>query len=436
MDDVASSSQTPGKGKNRVPAKQKKKKKEKRNPNFGKDETEMIFRETGKRARMLVNRHGPGVTEEKKKRFWKDLAKKVTVLNGNNYIRTADQVKKKWQTTRSSCKAKVRLNINEKNKTGGGQAVQSKLTGAEELFLQNIPIAPENIHGIPGAMETNKVAEQRKPKTSITDLYSEIARRTTNGSSSSSSSGIGIKETVEQYHYQPDTMKDVDSDNSYSTLYVPDTQQMRETFPLAASSPKKESPIHGLIRNSLRVANSIGSDLNDSSASTILEIEPNPHSVNTDSLLDQELREEPDVFVVGARIHTDNYDPLSDADGSNVSVFADATDDEDQQQQQPMDSDNDLEVDVEPATLDGGAPRTAQNDARPRTDKPTTAEPTEEGGNLGPIRSNRTVTRDIRRQEFKALIDRKDKMIVFMERQAKAQEEICKLLQKIFDKLD
>lgn len=144
MDDVAS--QTQGKGKNRVPAKQMKKK-EKRNPNFGKDETEMIFRETGKRARMLVSRHGPGVSEEKKKRFWKDLAKKVTVLNGNNYIRTADQVKKKWQTTRSSCKAKVRLNINEKNKTGGGQAVQSKLTGAEELFLQNIPIAPENIHG-------------------------------------------------------------------------------------------------------------------------------------------------------------------------------------------------------------------------------------------------------------------------------------------------
>lgn len=293
--------------------------------------------------------------------------------------------------------------------------------------------------GIPGAMETNKVGEQRKPKTSISDLYLEIARPSNNGSSSSSSSGIGSKDTVKQY--QPDTVQDVDSDSSYSTLYVPDTQQMRATLPLAASSPKRiQSPIHGLIRNSLRVANSIGSDLNDSSASTILELEPNPNSVNTDSLLDQELREEPDVFVVGARVHTDNYDPLSDTNGSNDSVFADATDDEDQHLRQPMDSNDDQEVLVEgeSVTVDRGATRTTRNNATARTDtdKPTTAEPTEQGGNLGPIRSNRTVTRDIRRQEFKALIDRKDKMIEVMERQAKAQEEMCKVLQKIFEKLD
>lgn len=103
----------------------------------------------------MVERHGPANTEEKKNKFWDKLAKEITSINGNKHIRTASAVKKKWMNTRSAAKAKVRINANEKKLTGGGVAEFKPLTETEEVFLQNMPIAPESVHGIPVSKDTN-----------------------------------------------------------------------------------------------------------------------------------------------------------------------------------------------------------------------------------------------------------------------------------------
>jgi hypothetical protein len=360
----------------RVQEDSRKKEKKPRNPNFAKDETEPIFRETGKRARLLVDRHGPGVTEEKKKKFWDTLARNVTALNGNKYQRTASQVKKKWQTTRSSCKTKMRSNIHEINKTGGGNAVISKLTDAEELFIQNIPIAPENIHGIPGALETNIVTDKRKPKASSSNLYAEIGRcskATSNPKAASSKPSTSPTSSTS-------------SDGSILFQFVPETQlQIGADTPMATSSPRRtRSPIHGLIRNSLRVANSnsIDNDLNQSSTSTILDLDRlevdntnTAQSRHTDSLLELDLQEEQDderdIFIVGRHLHhyddddhnRNNVDNNHDQVASPGSVFDDNFDDGVQQQTSP-DSDDNLQRSPSPPARDQDAAESSRTTGR------------------------------------------------------------------------
>ena len=79
----------------------------------------------------------------------------MTSINSHKCTRTATQVKKKWSNTRSAAKAKVRSNANEKRKTGGGVADVKPLTAVEEVFLQNMPVPPVSINGIPGCRDSN-----------------------------------------------------------------------------------------------------------------------------------------------------------------------------------------------------------------------------------------------------------------------------------------
>ena len=81
--------------------------KRKREPKFTDKECTFIFQQAGKKQALIVGRHGPSTTEEKKNKFWEKLAQEVTSLNGNLYKRTSSQVKKKWTNTRSSAKAIV-----------------------------------------------------------------------------------------------------------------------------------------------------------------------------------------------------------------------------------------------------------------------------------------------------------------------------------------
>ena len=53
---------------------------------------------------------------------------------------------------------------------------------------------------------------------------------------------------------------------------------------------------------------------------------------------------------------------------------------------------------------------------------------------LGPIRSNRTVCHDLRRQEYKGFISIEEKKVAAMERAALALEEMGRLLKTIADK--
>ena len=151
--------------------------KRKREPKFTAEENTFLFQQAGKKQRLLVERHGPANTEEKKNKFWEKLAKDVTALNGNKYIRTAASVKKKWTNTRCAAKAKVRTNANERRQAGGGVADIKPFTTTEEMFLQNMPVAPESVHGIPGSRDSNLKLINATPRSSIRkDLWAEVGR--------------------------------------------------------------------------------------------------------------------------------------------------------------------------------------------------------------------------------------------------------------------
>ena len=124
----------------RSPGEPSAKKRKMREPKFSEEETTFIFQQTEKKQRLLVERHGPATTEDKKNKFWERLAQDVTSINGHKHIRTATQVKKKWRNTCSAAKNKVRTNANERRKTGGGTAEVKPLTAQEEVFLQHMPV--------------------------------------------------------------------------------------------------------------------------------------------------------------------------------------------------------------------------------------------------------------------------------------------------------
>ena len=65
------------------------KKRKMREPKFSEEETTFIFQQTGKKQRLLVERHGPTTTEDKKNKSWERLAQDVTSINGQKHIRAA-----------------------------------------------------------------------------------------------------------------------------------------------------------------------------------------------------------------------------------------------------------------------------------------------------------------------------------------------------------
>jgi hypothetical protein len=58
-----------------------------------------------------------------------------------------------------------------------------------------------------------------------------------------------------------------------------------------------------------------------------------------------------------------------------------------------------------------------------------------DAGAAGQIKSSRTVTRDLRKQEFKALLTKDDKKIESLTRMAEAQEETNRILMMFYEKM-
>ncbi|XP_062571510.1 myb/SANT-like DNA-binding domain-containing protein 4 [Saccostrea cucullata] len=55
-----------------------------------------------------------------KRKAWEEIAEKTNAVNCSNYVRSGEEIKKKWTFMSSESKKKLSLNKREQRKTGGG----------------------------------------------------------------------------------------------------------------------------------------------------------------------------------------------------------------------------------------------------------------------------------------------------------------------------
>ena len=122
--------------------------------NFDKDETEIIMREAGKVCSTLKGRFNPMVTNEIKQKTWEKITNQVNLLNGVG-DRTWTNIRKKWQDIISSARKKTRDNLKDRRQTGGGPSVAEALTPVERIALESV--APVTVSGIDGGVDSNNL---------------------------------------------------------------------------------------------------------------------------------------------------------------------------------------------------------------------------------------------------------------------------------------
>ena len=118
---------------------QKKKKKTKkihkkgRSENFSSNEESVILNEVEKYQKILFSKFQAGVTNIQKQKTWEVISKKVNALG--IAVRTAKQVKKKWDDMKQKAKKNLLDARVHFRKTGGGEAMESEVDPLQDRIL-------------------------------------------------------------------------------------------------------------------------------------------------------------------------------------------------------------------------------------------------------------------------------------------------------------
>ncbi|XP_062590619.1 myb/SANT-like DNA-binding domain-containing protein 4 [Saccostrea cucullata] len=125
---------------------------QKRNPNFTNAEITILIEEVERRKDVLFSKHNSTVTNQAKKGEWDHICSKVNSVN-TSYIRSAEELKKKWSAICSEGKKKFAKIKREQRKTGGGLLPADCTTTPLEEKIQSI-LGETSTSGVEGGMDT------------------------------------------------------------------------------------------------------------------------------------------------------------------------------------------------------------------------------------------------------------------------------------------
>lgn len=88
--------------------------------NFSAAEISVLTDEVESKKDILFSKQNSTVSNALKRDAWKEVALKVNAVNTTGYVRTGEEMKKKWICLSSESRKKLALNRREQRKTGGG----------------------------------------------------------------------------------------------------------------------------------------------------------------------------------------------------------------------------------------------------------------------------------------------------------------------------
>ena len=124
--------------------------------NFTDEKLEALMREAGKHAKTLKGRFQPNLTNEIKTSTWMKICDIVNSVNGLG-DRTWHNCRKKWQDVMSKARNKTRNAIEETRKTGGGTRTADRLTSVEQLAMDSV--SEVSVRGISTSLDSNAVPD-------------------------------------------------------------------------------------------------------------------------------------------------------------------------------------------------------------------------------------------------------------------------------------
>jgi len=127
----------------------------KRSPNFTEMELQTLLNEVEKQKSLLFSKHTNVATNAVKNRAWENIYTKINSCN-KEYVRTTEEVRKKWTTYTSNTKKYAAQIRREARRTGGGPPID-ELTPLQDKVVGIIGTTP--IEGIEGGVDTCPMME-------------------------------------------------------------------------------------------------------------------------------------------------------------------------------------------------------------------------------------------------------------------------------------
>ena len=98
------------------------------------------------------------VTNGDKTKAWNEIKDNVNAVNKRGYVRSAEDIKRKYITFKSEVKAKAAKIVTHSRQTGGGPPIDLTLDPVESLIVDNIN--PQLYRGIDGGIDTQMIESQ------------------------------------------------------------------------------------------------------------------------------------------------------------------------------------------------------------------------------------------------------------------------------------
>nr|XP_034334014.1 myb/SANT-like DNA-binding domain-containing protein 4 [Crassostrea gigas] len=124
----------------------------KRCPNFSAAEISVLTDEVESKKDILFSKQNSTVSNALKRDAWKEVALKVNAINTTGYVRTGEEMKKKWICLSSESRKKLALNRREQRKTGGGCLPSEATLRPIDEKIEGI-IGETSISGVEGGID-------------------------------------------------------------------------------------------------------------------------------------------------------------------------------------------------------------------------------------------------------------------------------------------
>lgn len=124
----------------------------KRCPNFSAAEISVLTDEVESKKDILFSKQNSTVSNALKRDAWKEVALKVNAVNTTGYVRTGEEMKKKWICLSSESRKKLALNRREQRKTGGGCLPSEATLRPIDEKIEGI-IGETSISGVEGGID-------------------------------------------------------------------------------------------------------------------------------------------------------------------------------------------------------------------------------------------------------------------------------------------
>eukprot|EP00105_Crassostrea_gigas_P003661 XP_011416591.1 PREDICTED: myb-related transcription factor, partner of profilin-like [Crassostrea gigas] len=124
----------------------------KRCPNFSAAEISVLTDEVVSKKDILFSKQNSTVSNALKRDAWKEVALKVNAVNTTGYVRTGEEMKKKWICLSSESRKKLALNRREQRKTGGGCLPSEATLRPIDEKIEGI-IGETSISGVEGGID-------------------------------------------------------------------------------------------------------------------------------------------------------------------------------------------------------------------------------------------------------------------------------------------